>query len=178
MQSRHISREVCSVPVYYGGLALYTMSCPVELADTVGHVSLAGHTVTLGGVYFASNISLWSRCHLLARNNADHSTVARLHFFSKRFGGPRLCEPVDVVKHYCTFCFMFYFFFDTLQVFKHGQVIAITTITRPQPSQHYSSQVLHRSYCRDSRQHCHTWLLFREYTWTGQSVFFLSRDLA
>ncbi len=40
--------------------------------------------------YFASHISPWSRCHLLAGNNADHPTVARLHFYSKRFGGPRL----------------------------------------------------------------------------------------
>ncbi len=38
--------------------------------------------------YFVSHISPWSRCHLLAGNKADHCTVARLHFFSKRFGFP------------------------------------------------------------------------------------------
>jgi hypothetical protein len=50
----------------------------------------------------------------------------------------------------CTFCVMIFFFFGTLQVFKHGHTIAITTTTRPQPSQHYSSQVLHRSYCKSA----------------------------
>ena len=138
---------ICTAP-YAHGSTFKTTNMPTCTRST--HTSSRRVHISMCSTYFASHISSWSRCHLLARNNADHSTVARLHFFSKRFGGPCFGVVSDCSKHNCTFSFMFYFFFDTLQVFQHGQVIAITRTTRPQPSQHYSSQVLHRSYSRSA----------------------------
>jgi hypothetical protein len=61
--NRHSSREVCSAPVYHGVLALRTMSRPVELAGTVAHVPLVGHTVTLGGKGQVMSLCLDSYSH-------------------------------------------------------------------------------------------------------------------
>jgi hypothetical protein len=44
-------------------LALRTMSRPVELAGTVGHVPLAGHTVTLRGEGQVMSLCLDSYSH-------------------------------------------------------------------------------------------------------------------
>ena len=49
------------------------------------------------------------RGHVVISSPGTMLTIPRLQvflFFSERFGGPRLCEPVPVVKQNCTFCFM------------------------------------------------------------------------
>ena len=67
--------------------------------------------------YFASHISPWSRCHLLAGNNADHCTVARLHFFSKRFVLSECFFATDRDFH----LFAISFFLKSLQPFFHRE---------------------------------------------------------
>ena len=76
---------ICTAP-YAHGSTFKTTNTPT-CTRSPHTISRRVH-ISKCSTYFASHISPWSRYHLLAGMNADHSTVARLHFFSKRFGGP------------------------------------------------------------------------------------------
>ena len=76
---------ICTAP-YAHGSTFKTTNMPT-CTRSPHTISRRVH-ISKCSTYFASHISPWSRYHLLAGMNADHSTVARLHFFSKRFGGP------------------------------------------------------------------------------------------
>jgi hypothetical protein len=77
---------ICTAP-YAHGSTFKTTNTPT-CTRSPHTISRRVH-ISKCSTYFASHISPWSRYHLLAGMNADHSTVARLHFFSKRFGVPR-----------------------------------------------------------------------------------------
>ena len=73
---------ICTAP-YAHGSTFKTTNMPT-CTRSPHTISRRVH-ISKCSTYFASHISPWSRYHLLAGMNADHSTVARLHFFSKRF---------------------------------------------------------------------------------------------